>query len=367
MTVLYIITSADGGGAQTYVLSLAKHFSGAIAVGTKNNRLFQEATQAGLETYPLSHLKRAINPWSDFLAILEIRQLIKDLKPDIVHLNSSKAGVLGSFASVGLKIKVIYTAHGFVFNEPRFWPVKTFFLALEKVASSYRDYIIAVSEADRALGLKFGLITTDKISVVYNGIAPINFLSSGEARLKLNLTADKIIIGTVANFYKTKGLDILIEAVSLLPADLVEKCRFVILGDGPEKNNIRLMLENLELTKLFTLPGGIENADIYVKAFDVFVLPSRKEGFPYVILEAMQAGLPIVATDVGGVKEALGDAGILTPPEDPVKLAEAITNLINNHDLREALSAKALKQSQNFTEEKMLAETEKIYRRLLLT
>jgi len=365
MNILYIITQANGGGAQNYVLTLARHFNGDIAAGNESSTLFQEAVHKGQVCHSLSHLKRAINPWNDFLAILEIRQLIQNLKPDIVHFNSSKAGVLGSFASIGLKCKVIYTAHGFVFNEPLSWPIKSFYLALEKIASSYRDHIIAVSGADREVGLKFGLISPNKISVVYNGIMPISFLSQQEARLKLNLTADKVIVGTVANFYKTKGLDILVEAVNLLPANIKDKCHFVILGDGPEKNNIKSMLENLKLTALFTLPGGIENADTYVKAFDVFVLPSRKEGFPYSILEAIQAELPIIASDVGGIPEALETAGILIPPEDPKALARQIEDLVSNPNQRQELSKKALIRAGEFTEEKMLKETEEIYKKVI--
>src|ERR1700690_3366587 len=110
MKILFIITQGHGGGAQKYTLALAKHFGGAIAAGLEDSELFRAAQLAGVKTFPLQHLMRDINPLQDFLAMLEIRQLIKNLDVDVVHLNSSKAGVLGSFAAIGLKKKVIFTA-----------------------------------------------------------------------------------------------------------------------------------------------------------------------------------------------------------------------------------------------------------------
>ena len=132
MRILYVITQADGGGAQKYTLALAKHFNGAIAAGNEAERLFIDAQRAGLKTFELTHLKRNINLWHDVLAVWEIRKLIKSYNPDIVHLNSSKAGILGSFACIGTKAKMIFTAHGFVFNEPLSLPVKNFYLLWKK-------------------------------------------------------------------------------------------------------------------------------------------------------------------------------------------------------------------------------------------
>lgn len=126
MRILYVITQADGGGAQKYTLCLAKHFGGTVAAGNEAEKLFIDARRSGLTTFELKHLKRDVDPWHDVLAVWEIRQLIKSYNPDIVHLNSSKAGILGSFAAIGTKVKVVFTAHGFVFNEPLPGPLKYF-------------------------------------------------------------------------------------------------------------------------------------------------------------------------------------------------------------------------------------------------
>ncbi len=394
MKILYIITQADGGGAQKYVLALAKHFGGTIAAGhstlrdepsgsdSKSNeatQLFADARNLEVPCVELKHLKRSINLWHDLLAVWEIRQLIKNLQPDIVHLNSSKAGVLGSFACVGLKTndwflngrqksnhpKIVFTAHGFIFNEPLNFAVKNFYLALEKIASDYRDFIITVSDADRNSALANKLIAPNKIATIHNGIGQIKFLDKPQAKAALKLPDDKIIVGTIANFYKTKGLDMLIEAVAMMDEGIKSKINIVIIGDGSERKNLELKIKKLELGNCVKLLGKIPDAQKYLKAFDAFVLPSRKEGLSYTLLEAMQAGLPIIATEVGGNPEALGNAGLLIDPETPQVLAQVITKLIHDENLSAQLAAKARQKSAEFTETQMLQKTEGIYRRIL--
>src|SRR5574337_45429 len=139
MKILYVITLADGGGAQQYTLELAKYFKGAIAAGTEEQKLFADAQAAGLPTFGLRHLKRNINPWHDLLAIFELRRLIRELKPDIIHLNSTKAGFLGSIAGWLAGTKVVFTAHGFRYLEPLSPAGKRFYLMVEKFASLFRD------------------------------------------------------------------------------------------------------------------------------------------------------------------------------------------------------------------------------------
>ena len=350
MKILYLITQADGGGAQKYVLTLAKHFGGAIAAGNEASQLFTQAQMAGLETFELKYLKRNINPFFDFLAIWEIRQLLEHLKPDILHINSTKAGVLGSFAAIGLSTKVVFTAHGFIFNEPLPHPIRTFYLALEKLASSYRDFIITVSEVDKKSALDNKLISADKIQTIYNGIPKINFYSKETARTKLGLPADKKIIGVIANDYKTKGLDLIKEIVPIKGTSVV------VIG---KMNDDKKSDQNVEYI------GQIPEASAYLKAFDGFLIPSRKEGFSYTLLEAMQAGLPIVATKVGGNAEATGDAAILKESEDVMGLRSASAEIISDASLRDVLSKNALERSKLFTEQKMLDETETVYKKIL--
>ncbi len=365
MKILYIITQADGGGAQKYVLDLAKNFNGTIAAGNEGVKLFYDARKAGVSCIELRCLKRNIHPFYDVLALFEIIKLAREEKPDIIHLNSSKAGFLGSLAKPFVKAKIIFTAHGFIFNEPLPWPAKTFYLALEKFAGFFRNYIICVSQNDKKSALRHRLIAKNKMGAVYNGIPKIEFLPRNSARTALNLPDDKIIIGSVANFYKTKGLDVLISAIALLDDATKSKVLCAIIGEGRERKALEQQISDLGLKDKVKLLGYRSDTPAAIKAFDIFVLASRKEGLPYTLLEAMQAGLPLITTNVGGNPEAVADAAIVIDPEDPAQLARAITEIANSNAAAAALSAKALERSKMFTQTKMLEQTAAVYRQVL--
>ncbi len=354
MKILYIVTQADGGGAQKYVLTLAKHFKGAIAAGTESTQLFTAATRLQLTTYNLHHLKRNISPLHDLLAIFEIRALIKKLKADVVHLNSTKAGLLGSLASVGLKTKVVFTAHGFIFNEPMPAWKKTFYIAVEKFASLFRDFIITVSDADKKSALENSIISKNKIQTVYNGIPQISFKTREQAREHLDLPQNLKIFGVIANKPEThryiKGIDVIEETSNFLP----DNSAIVIIGGTEQTTGIN--------KKFIQLPYEPEVQSL-LKAFDLLIIPSRKEGLPYTLLEAMQAGLPVVATRVGGIPVALGDAGLLVEAGNAKALAEAI-NSLSDEEKCKALSLKAQKRAKLFTEEQMLNNTESVYKKV---
>lgn len=364
LKILYIITQADGGGAQNYVLALAKHFNGTVAAGVESSKLFSQAQDLGITTHPLIHLKRNINPYHDLLAVWEITRLIKKLKPDIVHLNSSKAGFIGSLAKLFVKTKIIFTAHGFVYSEPHSLPVRQGLILMEKLASLFRDFIITVSNFDRASALRHNLIAQNKIKTIHNGLAPLTFLSRDKARNQLNIPQHVFVYGTLANLYKTKGVDVLVDAVAKLPIEVRDKSLFLIFGNGPERKNLELRIKKYELSDTIKLAGNMPNARQFLKALDVFVLPSRKEGFPYALLEAMQAELPIVATKIGGNPEALGSSAVLIEPGNSEALFKALQHVFVNRQLLPLLSAQSLSQSQNFTSERMLKETEEVYRQV---
>jgi glycosyltransferase involved in cell wall biosynthesis len=357
MKILYLITEGDLGGAQKYVLDLAQNFQGIIVTGPEGNWLERECKALGLSYVRINHLWRKINPIIDFLALIEIFSLIKKIKPDIVHVNSSKAGILGSIAGKMAGAKIVFTAHGLVFNEPRAASVNRFFTYIEKFASIFRDKIITVSDFDKKTALAYKITSPGKISVVYHGLGQTKFLDQAQARRELKLPQDKLIVGTIANFFYTKGLDILIGAASDFEAEIV----YAVIGDGPEHNHLEQLIKKSNLSNKFGLLGQIPDATKFLKAFDIFVLPSRKEGLPYVLLEALQARVPIIATAVGGVPEILGQNGYLIPPFNQGILSLMIRKLADDAGLRQIKEEEISKQLSYFTHEKMIAETKNIY------
>ncbi len=392
--ILYLITQSGFGGAQKNVFDLAVNldaglFDVAVAAGPDgdyqlNNRLDQK----GIRNFRLKHLRRPINPFRDLRAFFEILKLLKKERPDVLHLHSSKAGVLGALAplrrSQSARPKVVYTVHGAVF-EAEFQPFsKKIFLWLEKFSALLKDKIICVSQKDKNLWLKYRLASPQKITAIHNGLdwQYLQNLFLSKERVKEIFTsrnaalfeafrdasAELKIIGTIANFYPEKGLFHLIEALNVIFKKIPDAI-FVHLGYGPRKELIETMIKDYGLEKKIFLLGAPENfgekleAAAYLKFFDIFVLPSLKEGFPYAILEAMAAGLPIVASYVGGIPEMIanGENGFLVPTRNPDMLAEKIIELLQNPVLTQKFSRASLEKIKEFSLEKMVKETEQIY------
>jgi glycosyltransferase involved in cell wall biosynthesis len=329
--LLYVITLPDWGGAQRYVLDLAENmrndFEVTVAFGQqeKNRDLADRCKESEIATYQFKNLVRPISWRRDFAAVSEIANYIKTAKPDIIHLNSSKAGVLGSFAAkmAGSRAKIIYTVHGWVFFEPMNAIKKKIYILAERLASYSRDIIIVLGERAKQTAEEYRIAPAEKIKIIRNAITSIKFLSKAEARANLGLPSDAKIVGTIANFFKAKGLQYLIEAAAKsLNNDII----YAIIGDGSMKDELEAAVHSAGLEKKIMFLGARENASKYLYAFDVFTLPSVKEGMPYVVLEAMHAGLPIVATDVGDVAEMLNDYDnkILVTPGNADSLGEAI-------------------------------------------
>jgi len=372
-TILYLITQSEQGGAQAYCLDLANglknEFDVFIGAGGKG-ALALKSKLSGIKYYEIPHLKRSISPINDFFALIEIIKLIKKLKPNIVHLNSSKISILGSIAVfiskwsiVNCQLSTVYTAHGWVFNEPLSIWKKLFYKYAEKFTSRFKDKIICVSEFDYKTALEQKICPKEKLIMIHNGINEINFLPRQEAREKLNLPDSGFIVGSIGNLYKTKGFEYLIEATKKLSEGGTE-ITAVIIGEGQERKQLTELIKKHKLEDNIILAGRISEAAELLSAFDVYVCSSVKEGLSYTIIETMLNGLPIIATRVGGNPELIedGQTGLLINSQDSNDLAEKIKQLIDNTDLQQKLSAQArIKAQEEFSFEKMLEETKKVY------
>lgn len=372
--ILYLITLPEAGGAQAYVLDLATHLQNEFDIsvasgGINTDWLPLKLKDAGIPWYELKYVKRSILPHYDLAAIFAIRKLIKKLNPDIIHLNSSKISILGSLAAWGLNKKVIYTAHGWVFLEPLSDIAKKIYLWAEKLSAKYKNKVICVSEYDRSAA-RLNKFPMDKIITIHNGIDinNSNNLSQQSAREKLAnftsniaITTNNHIIGSIANLYPTKNLPALITAAEQIVKTNSDTI-FTIIGEGPEKNYLQDMIKQKKLTNKVFLLGSIQGAKKFISAFNVFVLPSVKEGLPYTLLEAMAQGLPIVATRVGGIFEMLEfypqTHYRLVEPNDTNALIQAISELINQTPLEQKQLDRVRKQIDIAN---MINKTKEIY------
>ena len=382
--ILYLVTQSKFGGAQIYVSALAlnldkEKYTIEVAVGQPATEPWLEKLEDNnIKVWRLKHVVRELNLWHDLLSGWELLFLFLRVKPDIIHLNSSKVGSTGSVIGwiykkiLHKKLKIIYTAHGFVFQEPMATWRRLYYLWSEKVASQFRDRIICVSENDKTLGLNKKIARPDKLVTIHNGIdlKNLNFLSSKEARQKLaplidtddNTNQPKFWCGTIANLYPTKGLEDLILAAEKITTKN-KNIIFVVIGAGQERNKLENLIKKYYLENNFFLVGSLDQAATYLKAFDLFILSSVKEGLPYTLIEALAAGLPIIATAVGGNPEIVENNinGLLVAPRQPDKIATAIEKIILNLALAEKFKTNNLEKVKQFDLCNMLKKTQKIY------
>ena len=337
--------------------------------GDNETGLLSFLEKKGINTRHLKYLRRSVNPLFDFcLGIIEIYKLIKKERPDILFLCSSKAGAMGSLAGrIGKVPKIIYRIGGWTFNDPRSWFSCWFYRFIEKTSAKWKDYIVNNAESDKQQAIKLGIKPRKEILTIYNGIDidKLGFYSKEEARKKILNTSYQIqnasLVGTIANFYPAKGLKYLVEAARLLRK---KNIKFIVIGGGQKRKKLEVLIKKHDLENVFFLAGAIPEAYRYLKAFDAFVLPSLKEGFPWTILEAMAAEVPVIATKVGAIPEIIesNKNGLLVEPRNPKQIAEAIAKLLNDENLRKKLAENGRKVViEKFNLEKMIQQYENLF------
>lgn len=320
---IHLITLSELGGAQKYVLSQAVEdqkngIESIIVSNDENGWLARQAKSKNLSFKVIHNLTRSINPLKDLLATLEIIKLLKQEQPSHIFLNSSKISFIGALAGNLYGIKnIIYTVHGWVFNEPMSIWKRRMYIFIEKLSAKWKTTILFINKNDMVIAQQLNIGKTNQYKSTNLIIEPIDFLDRDTAQQKLfgplnvDLT-NKKIIGTIANLYPTKNLSVFIDIANELKN--INNLIFIIIGDGPEKHFLTKKIKQQKLNNVLLL-GQIENAAIYLKAFDLFLLTSIKEGSPYVLLEAKQANIPILATPVGGVPEMLSADQLCQPNE----------------------------------------------------
>lgn len=371
--ILYLITKSNWGGAQRYVFDLAtglppEEFDVVVALGG-NGLLAAKLEAAGVRVIHIPSLQRDVSLIKEASAFVEIADIIRRERPDILHLNSSKAGILGAFLGRLLLVpKIIFTAHGWAFNEDRPDWQKLILKMIHWFTVLFSHQTIAVSEELRRQ-MDWPL-TQNKIRVIYNGRDIPEIQSREEARTHLCEQFPRLLpyphdfwSMTIGELHPVKRhgavIDVLKEIVETKP-----DTRHLIIGEGEEREALEAQIEKLNLSENVFLLGSVEEASRYLKAADVFVLASRSEGMPYVLIEALIANVPVVATTVGGIPEVIENEveGLLTPPLDNKALFEAILSLRNDPALRLKFSENAKEKSKEFTLEKTLENTLALYK-----
>lgn len=350
--ILLLVTQADWGGVQSFLLRFAEDLKAEgkeiLLAGGGEGELWARAAQAGIPTQRLKHVVRAIHPWHDLLAVHEIRKLIKNWKPDTVHLNSSKMGVIGGLAAQCSSPRpwVVYRIGGWSFLEPMSRVSQWLYMVAERWSARWKDIIITVHPGDETLARSLNIRPRIRMQTIPNGLDMERFerklCTRSEARTRLGIPNDVFVFGTIANAYPAKALlpylDVLDEVLAHEP-----QRRGVVIGGGPELSLLKRKRESLKTRERILLLGPQNDAPQLYRAFDVFVLSSRKEGMPWSLLEAMAAGIPSIATDVGACRWMLNDleghqAGMVVEPQHAAALKHAMQHIAASADERQRMS-----------------------------
>ncbi len=390
--VLFIITKSVWGGAQRYVFDLATHlnpeaFDVVVAAGGRGP-MAEKLEASGIRYKEIAGLARDVETKKETQSLRSLWSLIQDERPDIIHLNSSKVGALGALAARALRLRcrlhtahsancaspnIIFTVHGWAFNEDRSPIIKSIIRLIQWLTARLSDYTIILSNRDYRQAIHFPFIPRKKFVLIPLGVPveSIKFLTKRSARTHLGrivhsqIASKDIVIGTIAELTKNKGLPYLIDAVTHLTKSLPDaSLRVIIIGAGEDKDRIDAHIQTAGLPKVIQLAGFVTNASSYIKGFDCFVLPSLKEGLPYTILETMHAGVPMIASRVGGIPDLIEHEtnGLLVHPKNIDELSYALQALITDPLLRTRfVKASTQRIKTKFAFETMLAQTILLY------
>jgi len=299
-------------------------------------------------------------------AIGSIAHICKTHQIDIVHAHLQKACIASLLATYLSPSRLILHEHGPIFRGGAGCIYRTFLRLLGKRA----DAIIANSQAAQAALQRTIRTAKVPISVVPNFIDLEQFdpdrYEKGRSREALGLDGSAFVIGFVGRLDRAKGADLLIEAAALLRRE-GDSCRFVLIGEGSERKNLEERIRELDLGKTVILAGLRENPAAVMRAFDVGVVPSRREAFGIAALEMMHMKVPVLVAPVGGLPELVrdGETGIVLPELSPPALAQAIRRLREDGHLRERLARNAFAHSNVFDGSRAVAQIVEIYERLM--
>jgi glycosyltransferase involved in cell wall biosynthesis len=360
--VLQVSQPADGGVAhQVGVLAQGMKDRGLpVGVACSPGALSERMRGSGIEVHEL-RLIRQISSRKDLSTAHALRRIIRDGEYSLVHAHSAKAGVVGRVAARLAGIPAVYTPHAWSFLVAQREFERRAYVAIERLLASFTSRIICVSTGELELGCRVVGVDVGKLRLVPNGIAapPPVGARGGE---------EEVVVGAVTRMARQKGVAYLIRAAEAVRRERGRSVRFSVAGFGPDLGLFKAEINRRGLGDGFELVGAVEQPWEHLSSLDVFVLPSLWEGMPFVLLEAMGTGLPVVATDVGGVRNVIPDDafGAVVPPADPDALKEAILRYADRPELRMKVGAAARERIlREFGRERMVDGNIGVYTEVL--
>ena len=389
MKIVHIITRLILGGAQENTLITCKvlaqrgHEVTLItgpALGPEGE-LFNQAQSQGYKVIVVDRLRRAIHPVNDAISYVQVKKLLRQLQPDIVHTHSAKAGIIGRFAGRALKGQwggsvpaIVHGIHGLAFHPYQSPLLNRFYIAIEKSAAKRTDFFVSVADAMTSQSLAAGIGKPEQYVTAYSAIDEGDFLTPlsaerrAEFRRRYGIADDAVVLVTVARLFMLKGHDYIIESAKSLSKRFTN-CVWLFVGDGNLSEHYKSQVRELGLAERIKFTGLLPPSQIplAIQSSDVLVHCSLREGLARTLPQAMLCARPAISFDVDGAREVVNEnTGRLIAPKNVAQLIDACAELIQDKDLRERLGRKGRESVvTKFAPETMVDTIEAVYRKLL--
>ncbi len=379
MKIVHIITRLILGGAQENTLITCKllaergHDVTLItgpALGPEGE-LFNQTKNQKYKVKIIDRLRRQIHPYNDIISYLNIKKLLLELKPDIVHTHSAKAGILGRFAAH--KFKTVHTIHGLAFHPYQSGWLNSFYIAVEKAAAKRTDFFISVADAMTNQTLAAGIGRPEQFVTAYSAIDEDDFLKplgqehKKEFRRKYGIADNAVVLVTIARLFMLKGHEYIIESAKEL-SKRFDNAAWLFVGDGNLAEHYKQQVQNLGLSDKIKFTGLLppNRIPLAIQSSDILVHCSLREGLARTLPQAMLCGKPAVSFDVDGAREVVNEnTGRLIEPKNVEQLIKACAELIEDKGLRDKLGTAGLESvREKFAPETMVDTIEAVYRKL---
>lgn len=378
MKVAHVITRLIIGGAQENTLLTVEgqhhRHKDAVTLITgpglgPEGSLEERARAGGLDLRIIPAMQRSIHPLRDVASYRGLVAMLRELKPDVIHTHSSKAGILGRAAAAKLQIPVVHTIHGAAFHYGQNPVLHRSYIAAEKWAAGRTDKFISVCDAMTDQYVAAGIAPREKFVTIYSGMEVEPFLNPPrpreEVRTELGFAPDEVVIGKVARLFHLKGHEFVIDAARRVCADNPQ-VRFLFIGDGILREKYVADIERAGLSGRFVFTGLVPPSRIpeLIHACDAVVHTSLWEGLARVLPQGLISGKPVVSFDVDGAREVVipDETGFLIPPQSVDQLAAALTTVASDPELRKRLGETGRRRfTDQFRHENMTSRIREVY------
>lgn len=382
MKTVHYITRLIVGGAQENTLHTVEdqhHLFGddvtlitGPGVGPEGS-LVERALQGGLDVRLLDSSRRSIHLWKDWQTYNELVRLLREIKPDILHTHSSKAGIIGRAVAAKLKLPCVHTIHGSSFHFGQHPLAFQLYKQLERWAGKRTDKFISVCDAMTDQYVAADVAHRDKFVTVYSGFDVEPFLNPPRppelVRAELGLKPEHVVIGKVARLFPLKGHEYLVPAAKAVIREN-PNVRFLLVGDGILRPQVEAELRELGIRDQFVFTGLVPPGQVpeLIHAMDIVVHTSVWEGLARVLPQGLIAGKPVVSYDIDGAREVAinGETGFLVPARTVHELSEALTTLARDPEMRTRFGQTGRERFTNqFRHQEMTRQIREVYASIL--